>query len=192
VQEHGAVRISSLHYKSFREAALHLEPNLDERLDPEDLRTQFFRFNQVLEEKIDKDMQSLDVVRKLIDPNQKICEGVEGIISILVRGVIIKGGVESVCESMVSVMEAHTPSNRVLLNQEHLEDEIMVAWNGEDVFHCDPVCNEAMKNYWKQSKTLANQDGHFIRRSQNVKSFLITEAVDAKLKKQPKLSVMME
>ena len=60
------------------------------------------------------------------------------------------------------------------------------------MFHCDPVCNKAMKNYCKHSKALANQDGHFIRRSQNVKSFLISGAVDAMVKKQPKLSVMME
>ena len=131
VQEQGAVRISSLHYKSFCEAALHLEPNLDERLDSEDMRAQFLKFNRLLEE-LDKSRTSLDTVRLLIDPQKKVYEGVEGIVSILVNSVIVKGGVESVCESMVSVMEAHTPSNRVILNQERLEDEIMVSWNGED------------------------------------------------------------
>ena len=40
---------------------------------------------------------------------------------------------------MVSVMVAHTPAGRVLLDQERLEDEIIVAWNGEDIYHCDEV-----------------------------------------------------
>ena len=43
------------------------------------------------------------------------------------------------CVVAVSVMEAHTPSLRGILDQRRLEDEILVAWNGEDVFHCDQV-----------------------------------------------------
>ena len=65
--------------------------------------------------------------------------GVEGVLSILVRAAVARGGLESVCETMVSVMEAHTPSLRGILDQRRLEDEILVAWNGEDVFHCDQV-----------------------------------------------------
>ena len=58
---------------------------------------------------------------------------------ILQRPAVARGGLESVCETMVSVMEAHTPSLRGILDQRRLEDEILVAWNGEDVFHCDQV-----------------------------------------------------
>ena len=36
-----------------------------------------------------------------------------------------RGGVESVVESMLSVMEAHTPASRGLLNQKKIEDEIL-------------------------------------------------------------------
>ena len=79
-----------------------------------------------------------------------------------------KGGVESVCESMVSVMEAHTPSLRAILDQKRLEDELMVAWNGEDVYHCEAVVKEALGTYWGQCKSLANREGHFIRRSENI------------------------
>ena len=38
---------------------------------------------------------------------------------------VARGGVESVVESMVSVMEAHTPASRGLLNQKRIEDEIL-------------------------------------------------------------------
>ena len=37
---------------------------------------------------------------------------------------VARGGVESVVESMVSVMEAHTCVSRGLLNQKKIEDEI--------------------------------------------------------------------
>ena len=45
---------------------------------------------------------------------------------------------------MVSVTEAHTTSVRSFLNQKRLEDDIIVAWNYEDTFHCDAVVQEAL------------------------------------------------
>ena len=141
VEEHGAVRISSLKYKAFRGAALYFEPNLEQRLDPDDLRIQWRTFNDVLEDLIRKQpaASSLDFMKLLLHPSKKLYRGVEGVLSILVRAAVARGGLESVCETMVSVMEAHTPSLRGILDQRRLEDEILVAWNGEDVFHCDQV-----------------------------------------------------
>ena len=40
-------------------------------------------------------------------------------------------------DSMVIVVEAHTPSSQGIHNQERLKDETLVAWNWEDVVHCD-------------------------------------------------------
>jgi hypothetical protein len=114
------------------------------------------------------------------------------VLSILVRTVVAKGGVEAVCESMVSVIEAHTPSSRGILNQGRLEDEVMVAWNGEDIVHCDPVVKEALANYWSQSKQLGNRNGHFIRRSEDINTYVISKAVDSMKKKPAKLDVMLE
>ena len=76
--------------------------------------------------------------------------GIEDVLCILVRAAVAKGGVESVVESIVSVVEAHTPSSRGILNQERLNDEGLVAWSGdspvdhifpivEDVVHCNPL-----------------------------------------------------
>ena len=118
--------------------------------------------------------------------------GIEDIISILLRAAVAKGGVESVVESMVSVVEAHTPSSRGILNQERLADEITVAWNGEDVVHCDALVKEAMLSYTGQYKLLGNREGHFVRRSENIKSYVISEAVDSLVKKPVKLPVMIE
>ena len=58
---------------------------------------------------------------------------------------------------MVSVTEAHTTSARSILNQKMLEDEIMVALNGEDTFHCDTVVQEALGIYCRGSE-VANRD----------------------------------
>ena len=102
------------------------------------------------------------------------------------------GGLESVCESMVSVVEAHTPASRAILDQQRLEDEVMVAWNGEDTFHCDPVVKEALETYWGSCKTLSNRDGHFVRRSDHIKSYMVYKTVDSSLKKPAKLCVMMD
>ena len=62
----------------------------------------------------------------------------------MVRAAVAKGGVESIVESIVSVVEAHTPASRGILNQQRLEDEVMVAWNGEETVHCDPLVREAL------------------------------------------------
>ena len=120
---------------------MYFEPNLEQRLEPDDLRIQWRTFNDVLEDLIRKQpaASSLDFMKLLLHPSKKLYRGVEGVLSILVRAAVARGGLESVCETMVSVMEAHTPSLRGILDQRRLEDEILVAWNGEDVFHCDQV-----------------------------------------------------
>ena len=114
---------------------------VEQRLEPDDLRIQWRTFNDELEDLIRKQpaASSLDFMKLLLHPSKKLYRGVEGVLSILVRAAVARGGLESVCETMVSVMEAHTPSLRGILDQRRLEDEILVAWNGEDVFHCDQV-----------------------------------------------------
>ena len=81
-----------------------------------------------------------------------------------VRAAVAKGGVESVVESMVSGVEAHTPSSRGIPQHKRLEDESMVALNGEDVVHFDPLVREAL--------VLNKMEGNkgFIRKSGNIKN----------------------
>ena len=108
------------------------------------------------------------------------------------RAAVAKGGVESVVESMVSVVEAHTPASRGIILQNRLEDETIVSWNGEDVMHCDPIVKEAMRAYISQYKMQSNREGHFVRRNENIKPYLVSEAVDTLMKKPAKLPVMLE
>ena len=52
----------------------------------------------------------------------------------------------------------------------------MVAWNGEDVVHCDcdPLVRDALALYPSQYKMEGNKD--FIRRSENIKNYIKSEA----------------
>ena len=116
----------------------------------------------------------------LLDPDLGLFKGIEGVLSVQTLALVARGGVESVVESMASVMEAHTPASRGLLNQKRIEDEILVSWNGEDIYHCDGVLREAMKVY----------KGNFIRRSGKVKDYLVSKAIDSEVKKPAKLKYM--
>ena len=50
------------------------------------------------------------MLKKLLDPDLGKFKGCEGVLSLLVLALVAKGGVESVVESMVSVMEAYSSS----------------------------------------------------------------------------------
>ena len=78
----------------------------------------------------DNSMTSHSTMKMLLDPDLGLFKGIEGVLSVQTLALVAKGGVESVVESMVSVMEAHTPASRGLLNQQRIEDEMMVSWKG--------------------------------------------------------------
>ena len=95
---------------------------------------------------------------------------------------------ESVVEYiMVSVMEAHTPSCRGILNQERLNDEGLVAWSGDSpVDHIFPkkmwstvthwsVVREALILYSSLYKMEGFQEGHFIRKSEKIKDYILSQ-----------------
>ena len=52
-----------------------------------------------------------------------------------------------------------------------------------------PKCN-ALESYLSDCKREGDKEGHFIRRSSKVKTWLVSKAVDSKLKCPPKLLVM--
>jgi len=89
-------------------------------------------------------------------------------------------------------MEAHSSPLRGLLDQTRIENEMMVAWNGEDLYHCDSVVKEALESYLSDCKQDGDKEGHFVRRSSNVKSYIVSKSVDSKLVCPPKLPVMAQ
>ena len=70
------------------------------------------------------------------------------------------------------MLEGHSSSvTRGITNQQRLEDEVWVALNGPEVVHCEGVVKEAMR--------VGEGGGHFIRRSQDIKSYTVSKAVDS-------------
>ena len=131
------------------------------------------------------------MMKLLLDPAQEHYRGIEGALSVMVVALVAKGGVESVVESMVSVMEAHSSPLRGLLDQERIENEMMVAWNGEDLYHCDSIVKDALQSYLSDFKRDGDKGGHFVRQSSNVKRYLVSKSVDTKqmcLQKLPAMS----
>ena len=60
---------------------------------------------------------------------------------------------------------------------------MMIACNGPPVQHSMSVVEGAMTRHWMKALRVKDRGGHFIRRSENVKSFLVSKAVDAVSKK---------
>ena len=67
------------------------------------------------------------------------------------------------------------PANRGLLNQHRIEDEMMISWNGEDIYHCDGVVEETMRAY---------------KGSGRVNDYFVSKAIDSQAMKPAKLAIM--
>jgi hypothetical protein len=98
-------------------------------------------------------------------------------------------GIESVVETWVSVLEQHSSKLRNL-TQARLEHEAMVAINGPEVVHCDPVVKEALSKYWARSRSNGDTQGHWVRKSEHIKCYTVSKAVDSIVKKKPKVPLM--
>ena len=84
------------------------------------MRLQFTRFNKTLLEIPEVEGLDSHGILSVLDQKQGLFKGIERVLSFLANATICLGGVEAVCESVVSVMEAHTPSvslsNKLKLN----------------------------------------------------------------------------
>ena len=100
-------------------------------------------------------------------------------------------GLESIVESWVSKLELHSSKLRNI-SQERLEYEGMIAINGPQVVHCDVILKEALRAFWSKSKDDQNREGHWIRRGQNIKSYMVSKTVDSLVNKRPAMHIMME
>ena len=64
----------------------------------------------------------------------------------------------------------------------------MVSINGPELVHADAVIKDALALYWQGS---THTDGHFIRRSNNIKCYTAgSAALDSLVKKPSKLAFM--
>lgn len=193
VARFGAAQTSSLNWRRFLEAAKFFEPEIVCMYTADELRYMFREFYRRLEEMsktadISK-ISSLDILGQFLSSNGKLSKDVEPVLGIIARAAVCTA-VESIVESWVSIVEHHSPSTRVL-SQDRLEDEAMVSINGPELTHADPVIKEALRAYWQGSKNKGNTGGHFIRRSNNIKPYKVSGAVDSIVNKPPKQAFMV-
>lgn len=192
VSNFGAAQTSSLLWRRFLDAGKYFEPDLVCRISADELRLQFRELQRRLEEMskgqdITK-LSSLDILGQFLSSQGELSKDVEGVLEVIARAAVCTS-VESIVESWVSIIEHHSPAKR-MLGQDRVEDQAMVAINGPDLVHADPVIRDALKSYWQNSKNTNNSEGHFVRRSCNIKSYTVSRAVDRILNIPAKLAFM--
>ena len=152
-------------------------------------REYLYRLERVGKEKR-KDLSDLKLLELFLSPeNQHLYRDIEAVMSVMVRASILIS-VESVVESWISVMEHHA-SQRRTLGEMKLHEEMVIAVNGPSLVHCDSIVQEALKNYFEDRKNPKERSGHFVRRSQNIKDFIVSKCVDRIRSVPPKKHIMM-
>ena len=188
----GAAAISNIRWIRFLETSKFFEEDLFARIGANELRTQYREFNRRFEELSKKEgsekLTNLEILGKFFQPSGKMYIDIEGVLSILAKAMLSKG-VESIVETWVSVLEHHSSGVRGL-SQDRLDDEAMVAINGPELVHSDDIVDEAMGDYWSNIRRRNDKEGHFVRRSEHIKSYCISKAVDHMVNTVPRLPYM--
>ena len=65
---------------------------------------------------------------------------------------------ESYVEGIGSILKQYNPSNRNI-SLDHLEEEVIVAWNGPDIPHCDNIVKDTINTMHGVGQW------HFVRKS---------------------------
>ena len=96
--------------------------------------------------------------------------------AILARASVVIG-VESIVETLVSQNEQNNNKRRPL--GESLNFTVsFVSINGPNPVNCDDLVEETLKEYFRDSKRKSSSQGHFIRRSSDIRSYSVSKAVD--------------
>ena len=188
----GPAQVAQVSSGKFLESCEYIDCEYEEKCEEIELRIQYRRFLEQLQDisnlEDSEKFTSMQIFILLLNTKEKRWQNIEGIMDILVRAALMKS-VEAVVESWVSVLEHHSSKTRGL-GDDAVKTEMMISINGPEIQHCDPIVAEAMNNYWKNSVMKGNRDGHFVRRSQNIKDWLVSSSVD-RLNNRPKLVPFM-
>lgn len=175
----GPVRAAQRNVTKFMTAAEKIDPEMLEQCDMPEWREQYRVFYDKLASVTllpgSEEFSSMELLVKLINTKGELYKGCEAVIGILVQAAAMKS-VESVVESWISVLEHHSSKSRNL-SADMIQTEMSIAINGPAVQHSEGIVRESMRRYWGGTKNL--KDGHFTRKSQNIKSYMVSEAVDS-------------
>ena len=119
---------------------------------------------------------SMEIFQLLFDSKNNKYQGTEHILAIVGRA-MVSMSVESMAESWISVLEAHSTKTRGL-EQLSMEVEMMVAVNGPECVHSSSVVEEALSLYWSKAKLNSQKEGHFFRTWGKKKEFVVSKVVD--------------
>ena len=180
IKTKGAIAIGQTTAQKFLTAASYIDPSIQVKCEMGELRRQYkvflHRLKDIADIKDSELLSSMDIIIMLLKTDDKRYVGVEAVMDIICQACTYKS-VESVVESWISVLEHHSSKQRGL-KEESIQTEMMIACNGPPVQHSMSVVEGGMKRYWTKAASVKDRDGHFIRRSENIKSFQVSKAVD--------------
>ena len=134
------------------------------------------------------ELSSMDIFGLLLSREKKFYEGCEAVMDVMTQAAVLMTS-EGLVEGWISIHEQHSPKSRPL-SSEAAESELMIAVNGPEVQYCQGVVEEAMVSYCRKLKKASFQGGHFVRRSNNIKQYCVSSAVDSLFSKPPKVEFM--
>ena len=168
----------------FIEAAEFIDQEFEAKYEKAEVRNQFKTFVEkpaaIGKMKNSEKLSSLEIIVMMMNTEAKRWWGCEAVMDIICQAATMKS-VESVVESWVSVLEHHASKTRNI-KADTIQEEMMISLNGPLIQHSKGEVEETMKAYWGKLKTL--KDGHFTRRCERVKSFIVSKSVDS-LNSQP-------
>ena len=72
-----------------------------------------------------------------------------------------------------------------------LHEEMVISFNGPKMVHCEAICQEALRDYFKDRINPKERAGHFVRRSENNENYSVSTKFDNFMKQQPKENIML-
>ena len=165
--------VSSLMWDEFYQAAKRIDSNME--VDEVELRREFREYCRVLGS-LPGSPNSMEIFELRFDAKNNKYQGSEHILAIVGRA-MISMSVESMAESWISVLEAHSTKTRGL-EQVSMEVEMMVAVNGPECVYSAAVVEEALSLYWSKAKLDSQREGHFFRTWGRKKEYVVSKVVD--------------
>ena len=165
--------VSSLMWGEFFQAAQHIDSKM--KVDEVELRREFREYCRMLGS-LTGSPTSMEIFQLMFDSKNNKYQGIEHILAIVGRA-MVSMSVESMAESWISVLEAHSTKTRGL-EQLSMETEMMVAVNGPECVFSSSVVKEALPLYWSKAKLNSQKEGHFFRTWGTKKEFVVSKVVD--------------
>ena len=137
-----------------------------------------------------KPLTSIGIIKSILQKDNDLFNAVE-VVDHCICTAAFKISVESIVESLVSRYKKHLDSSRQM-TEEHSLEEMSIADNGPLLQHADPLLERAVNKYWKRNESNERGEWHFIRRSDDIRSYTggSSKVIGKMLKEKSKLPFM--